>query len=160
MAQCRVLLVATLALIILSSCGSSTSPSAQPTVIHTVTPTTNSQEQGRCNSTTLSSHKGVWNVTCSTDSDHYVVNFDTTQSAPVFTIQDYTTLQITTLGSLNSLTGKLDPVLIWTFTGRLPELALYWDSTTSELRLYELPANILLGGGKHCSVPEAKSTSC
>src|SRR5436190_9028322 len=120
MAHYRVLLVAAFALIILSSCGSSASPSAQPTVIHTVTPTTNSQEQGRCNSTKPSSPKGVWNVTCSTDTSHYVVTFDTTQSAPMFSIQDYTTLEITLLGSLNSSTGKLDPVEISTFTGRLP----------------------------------------
>src|SRR3989442_8721929 len=69
---------------LLAACGgqstsSSALPSAQPTAIHAVTPTANSEEQGRCNSTKPSSSKGVWNVTCSANTDHYVVKFDTTQ---------------------------------------------------------------------------------
>jgi hypothetical protein len=140
---------------LLAACGgqstsSSASSSTQPTATHAVTPTANSEEQGQCNSTRPSSPKGVWNVTCSANTDHYVVNFDTTQSPPTFTILGYTPLAVI-------LTKDVDLVEVHTFTGKSPELAVYWDSTMNELRLYELPADILLPGGKHCSVPQANN---
>ena len=131
------------------STSSSSLPGAQPTAIHAVTPTANSEEQGRCNSTKPSSPKGVWNVTCSANTDHYVVNFDTKQTPPVFTVLGYTPSAATLTGCAGIL------VEIHNFTGKSPELAVYWNSTMNELRLYELPANILLPDGKLCSIPYA-----